>query len=527
MRVIVEQIKAQIATTQEEIFDLAKARLKKARAFSNLRSFYIYKKSIDARKKDNIKLVYSVALEADVASKISEERLSELGIKLSPELKLEFKQIGEREKNPPIVVGFGPAGMFCALALARAGLNPIVIERGADVDTRVLCVEKFHKERKLNLDTNVQFGAGGAGTFSDGKLNTLINDPKCDFVLKSFYDFGAPLEICYNAKPHIGTDILRTVVKNIDNEITRLGGKIFYNTKLLSYDNGVAYTTGGNFEYSSLVLAIGHSARDTYSYLMAKGAPIEAKPFSVGVRVEHLQSDINNAMYGDSAPIFGAASYKISHRENQRGVYSFCMCPGGTVVASQSEENTVVVNGMSNYARNGKNANSAIVVQINREDYGSTPNSAIEFQRNLERKAFLVAGGTYRAPVQTMKDFYLERAKDEPKRIAPTYMDGFFELADINKILPSFVCDYLKLGFRKFGQKIAGYDADDVVLTGVETRTSSPIRILRTEGYYMLNDKNVYPCGEGAGYAGGIMSAAVDGINVALSILNKGQYGKN
>ncbi len=522
MRVIVEQIKAQIGTTQEEIFELAKARLKKARAFSNFKSFYIYKKSIDARKKSDIKLVYSVACEVDVASKISEEKLLQSGIKLSPELTLEFKLQGQKESKPPVVVGFGPAGMFCALALARAGLNPIVIERGADVDTRVLCVEKFHKSRELSLDTNVQFGAGGAGTFSDGKLNTLINDPKCDFVLKAFCDFGAPEEIRYNAKPHIGTDILRDVVKNIDKEITRLGGKIYYNTKLLSYDNGVAYTSGGNFEYSSLVLAIGHSARDTYSYLMAKGAPIEAKPFSVGVRVEHLQSDINKAMYGDNAESLGAAAYKISHRENQRGVYSFCMCPGGTVVASQSEENTVVVNGMSNYARDGKNANSAIVVQINREDYGGGPVSAIEFQRNLEKKAFLSTNGTYKAPVQTMKDFYLERAKDEPKRIMPTYMDGFCEVSDINKILPSFVCDYLKLGFKKFGQKISGFDADDVILTGVETRTSSPIRIMRTEGYYMLNDKNVYPCGEGAGYAGGIMSAAVDGINVALSILSKG-----
>ena len=522
MRIIVEQIKAQIDATQEEIFELAKARLKKARAFSNFKSFYIYKKSIDARKKNDIKLVYSVACEAEPSSKVSEEKLATFGIKLSPELTLDFTLHGERSEKPPLIVGFGPAGMFCALALARAGLNPIVIERGADVDTRVLCVENFHKKRQLNLDTNVQFGAGGAGTFSDGKLNTLINDPKCDFVLKTFYELGAPEEIRYSAKPHIGTDVLRGVVKNIDAEITRLGGKIYYNTKLLSYENGVAYTTGGSFEYSSLVLAIGHSARDTYAYLMEKGAPIEAKPFSVGVRVEHLQSDINEAMYGKYADSFGAASYKISHRENQRGVYSFCMCPGGTVVASQSEEDSVVVNGMSNYARDGKNANSAIVVQINREDYGNTPKSAIEFQRNLEKKAFLAGGGTYQAPVQTMKDFYLERAKTEPKRILPTYMDGFSKVADINKILPSFVCDYLKLGFSKFGQKISGFNADDVVLTGVETRTSSPIRIMRTEGYYMLNDKNVYPCGEGAGYAGGIMSAAVDGINVALSILNKG-----
>ncbi len=522
MRVIVEQIKASSLTTDKELFDIAKARLKKTRAFSNFKDFYIYKRSIDARKKENIKLVYSVSVEADAGSGLDIEHLKAQGIRVAPLLDLDFKLNGKMPEKRPLVVGFGPGGMFCALALAKAGLKPVVIERGSDVDTRVKCVEDFYKTKALNLDTNIQFGAGGAGTFSDGKLTTLINDPKCDYVLKTFVELGAPEEICYNAKPHIGTDILRNVVKNLASEITTLGGEIFYNTKLISFDNNVAHTSKGDFEYSSLVLAIGHSARDTYSYLLSKGVAIEPKPFSVGVRVEHLQADINEAMYGKYADSFGPASYKISHRENQRGVYSFCMCPGGEVVAAQSEENSIVVNGMSNFARDGKNANSAIAVQVNKEDYGNTPQKAIEFQRNLEKQAFLKTGSTYRAPVQTMKDFYLGVAKAEPKRIMPTYMQNYTQICDLNTILPSFVSQYLKIGFKKFGEKINGYDADDVVLTGVETRTSAPIRILRTEKFTMLNDNSVYPCGEGAGYAGGIMSAAVDGINVALAILNKG-----
>ncbi len=521
MKIIVEQIKAPINVSEKEIFDIAKARLKKTRAFSNFGDAYIYKRSIDARNKENIKLVFSVCVEVESSKKIDSLDFSKLGIKIMNNDALEFTLKGKAPNKRPLIVGFGPAGMFCALALARAGLKPIVIERGSDVDKRVLAIESFYKNKKLDVNTNIQFGAGGAGTFSDGKLNTLINDPKCDFVLKTFVEFGASKEICYNAKPHIGTDILRNIVKNIALEITSLGGEIHYETRLDSYENNVARTTKGDFEYSSLVLAIGHSARDTYEYLLAKGVAIEPKPFSVGVRVEHLQSDINEAMYGKYASAFEPASYKIFHRENQRGVYSFCMCPGGEVVAAQSEENTVVVNGMSNYKRDGKNANSAIVVQIDREDYGNTPQKAIEFQRNLEKNAFNLGGGNYKAPVQTMRDFYEGVTKTEPKRILPSYMAGNVKVADLNKALPKFVCDYLKLGFYKFGKKINGYDASDVVLTGVETRTSSPVRILRTEKYTMLNDSSVYPCAEGAGYAGGIMSAAVDGINVALAILDK------
>ena len=523
MKVLIEQIITPATSSDEEIFSIARARIKKTRALSFSGEMYLHKRSVDARHKDNIKFVSSVCAEVEQIKGKTLDDLNKLSIKIVNDENIEFNFNGEKPEHPPVVVGFGPCGMFCALGLARAGLKPVVIERGRDVDTRVKDVDSFYKTKKLTVDSNIQFGAGGAGTFSDGKLTTGINDPKCSFVLKTFCDFGAPKDIMFKAKPHIGTDLLIGIVRNISAEIERLGGRVIYNACLTSFENGVAYTTKGNFAYSSLVLAIGHSARDTYAYLLARGAAIEPKPFSVGLRVEHLQSDINESLYGNSAtdPRLGAASYNISHRENNRGVYSFCMCPGGEVVAAQSEENTVVVNGMSRYARNGVNANSAIAVQINREDYGNTPVKAIEFQRELERKAFLATGKTYKAPVQTLGDFYSETARSTPERIVPTYMDNFTEVCDLNKILPKVVCDYLKLGFEKFGRKIKGFNASDVPLTGVETRTSAPIRILRTAEYNMLTEKNVYPGGEGAGYAGGIMSAAVDGINIALAIIDK------
>lgn len=524
MKILIEQIVTPSKASDEEIFDIARARIMKTRALSISGGLYLHKRSVDARHRDSIKFVSSVCAEVELADNKKNFDFAKYSMKLLVDSDVDLTYNGKMPEHPPVVVGFGPCGMFCALCLARAGLKPVVIERGGDVDARVQAVENFYKTKSLDLNTNIQFGAGGAGTFSDGKLTTRISDPKCDYVLKAFCQFGAPADIMYKAKPHIGTDILRNVVKNISREIEALGGAVIYNARLTSYDNGVAYTTKGIFAYSSLVLAIGHSARDTYAYLLSKGVAIEPKPFSVGVRVEHLQADINDALYGNSAtdPRLGAASYNVSHRENERGVYSFCMCPGGEVVAAQSEENSVVVNGMSRYARDGVNANSAIAVQVNREDYGNTPVKAIEFQRGLEKAAFVSAGSCYKAPVQTLGDFYKEQTRNVPKRIVPTYMEGYAEICDLNKVLPKFVCDYLKLGFEKFGRKIKGFNAQDVPLTGVETRTSAPVRILRTDGYNMLTEDNVYPGGEGAGYAGGIMSAAVDGINIALAIMKKG-----
>ena len=528
MRIIIEQIKASNKVSNNEIFDMARARLKKTRAFSNFGRFFIYKRSIDARNKSDIKLVYSVLAEVEPKKNMDVSLLSKHQIKIFADNDIQFINKGVKFQDPPLVVGFGPCGMFSALGLAKAGLKPVIIERGADVDTRVQRVNDFYESKRLDLNTNIQFGAGGAGTFSDGKLTTGINDSKCGYVLKTLCEFGAPEDILLNAKPHIGTDILRNVVKNIASEIERLGGRIYYNTQLLSFDNHIARTTNGDFKYSSLILAIGHSARDTYKYLLERGTAIEPKPFSVGVRVEHLRKDIDEAMYGPLAyeMDLGSASYNISHRHNGKGVYSFCMCPGGEVVAAQSEENSVVVNGMSYNARNGNNSNSAIVVQVDREDYGSSPVSAIEFQRSIEKQAFLKAGANYKAPVQTLGDFYGERASVEPKRVLPSYMNNYTQVTDLNTVLPKFVCDYLKLGFEKFGEKIKGFNAEDIPLTGVETRTSAPIRILRSASYTLLDDSSVYPGGEGAGYAGGIMSAAIDGINIALAILDKGIYEK-
>lgn len=524
MKIIVEQIKTSVNASDNEIFEIAKARIRKTRAFTILDKIFIYKRSIDARCKEDIKFVSSVCAEVELCTKRNiDADIQKHGIKIYTSDEIDFSYIGNKPEDPTLIVGFGPAGMFCALALARAGLAPVVIERGADVDKRVNIVENFYKNKILDVNTNIQFGAGGAGTFSDGKLTTRINDSKCSFVLRTLYEFGAPEEILYSAKPHIGTDLLRNVVKNIACEIERLGGKIYYETCLKSFDNGVAITNKGNFKFSSIVLAIGHSARDTYEYLLRKGYAIEPKPFSVGVRIEHLRADINEAMYGKYAEDnrLGAASYNLSYRENNKGVYTFCMCPGGEVVCAQSEENTVVVNGMSSYARDKVNSNSAIAVQVDREDYGSTPEKAIEFQRELEGKAYSVAGGNYKAPVQVLGDFYENKALNEPKRVLPSYMGGYTQVCDINKILPQFVCNYLKTGIEKFGKSIKGFNAKDIPITGVETRTSAPIRIVRTDKYNMLGEANAYPCGEGAGYAGGIMSAAVDGINVALAIMKK------
>ncbi|MDY4435460.1 MAG: hypothetical protein SPF08_09905, partial [Candidatus Flemingibacterium sp.] len=429
---------------------------------------------------------------------------------------------------PPLVIGMGPAGLFAAYLLAKNGYRPLIVDRGEPVDKRVASVERFRTDGVLDPESNIQFGAGGAGTFSDGKLVTRIHDPRCRFVLETLHAFGAPDGILTLAKPHIGTDILRVVVNRMLSEIERLGGSVRYRTRVTDLrettDGCVAAkTVDGEILCGAAVLAIGHSARDTYRTLIDRGYAIEAKPISVGVRAEHLQQDIDRALYGSFAghPDLGHAEYALSDTRRERGVYTFCMCPGGEVVAAASEEGGVVTNGMSRYARDGRNGNSAIAVSVLPEDIGKDWKKAIEFQRMIERSAFRAGGNDYSAPVETLGDFLSGKTSrfTEPSRVVPTYMNGKYRLCDIGGIFPGFVTDMLKKGFRRFGGMIKGFDMPEAVLTGAETRTSSPVRIPRNDGFTTSKVGNLYPCGEGAGYAGGITSAAVDGIRTAIMVI--------
>ena len=481
----------------------------------------IYRKSIDARKRNAIRFVFSVCAEAEVSPDKVKSRAAD-GFKLCENSSFEHT-VGQRQLDGrPVIVGFGPAGIFCAMALAENGYRPIVYERGADVEERVAAVERFVSSGVLDTDCNIQFGAGGAGTFSDGKLTTRINDPLCSYVLEKLVSLGAPEDILYKAKPHIGTDVLRQVVAEADRRIRSLGGDIIYNSKV-TLDGETALVNGETVPYGVLVLALGHSARDTYAELLSAGYMIEAKPFSAGVRIEHLQSELDVAMYGDFAgdERLGHAEYNVSLRDGQRGVYSFCMCPGGQVVGAASEEGGVVTNGMSNRQRNGRNANAALAVSVLPGDFGGTPAGAIEFQRNLERAAYKAAGCDYSAPMQTVGDFLDGTSAREASRIMPTYMNGTVTPLDLHLVLPPFITDMLEKGIRYFGGRIRGFDGKDVPLTGVETRTSAPVRIIRNEKYTAIGKGNIYPCGEGAGYAGGIMSAAIDGLKVARAVMEE------
>ena len=475
----------------------------------------IAKKSIDARR--DISFVYTVYAE------IEGGRWNDPDIKPFSEAELNLTRGIKPMEHRPVIVGFGPAGMFAGLILAENGFSPIILERGGSVDERVAAVEKFTRDGVLDVDTNIQFGAGGAGTFSDGKLTTRINDPLIAYVLKILHELGAPEDILYKAKPHIGTDILREVVKNADKRIRGLGGEIRYHAAAKNITSSTVTADGEKLPYNALILAAGHSARDTYAELIGAGFLVEPKPFSVGVRAEHLQSDIDKALFGIHAgdEALGRGEYQLSHREGERGCYTFCMCPGGTVVPSASEEGGVVTNGMSTRARDGRNANAAVCVSVLPSDYGSDPARAIEFQRNLERAAFVSGGRNYNAPMQTVGDLLNGKTGTEPTKIIPTYRDGCVTPADLTKIFPPFVTEMLKTGLSAFGKKIRGYADDSVPLTGVETRTSAPVRIVRDESCQAVGHPGIYPCGEGAGYAGGIVSAAVDGIRVASKIISE------
>ncbi|MCG8483623.1 MAG: NAD(P)/FAD-dependent oxidoreductase [Clostridia bacterium] len=494
-------------------------------------SYSIFRESIDARKKE-IHFVYTVDIEVKNEEKVL--KYNPKKVTKTPDLLYRYPQKEKAAlKHRPVVIGFGPCGMFAALILAELGFKPIVLERGKAVEERIQDVDLFWKEGLLNTESNVQFGEGGAGTFSDGKLTTRIKDIKrCRKVLKTLIEAGAPEDILYKQKPHVGTDILRNVIKNIRNQITKLGGEIKFNSKvtdLIIEENSISGVKINNREEimtDAVILALGHSARDTIEMLFEKSVALEQKPFSMGVRIEHPQKLINQVQFGEYAghPKLGAADYKLSyHCRNGRGVYSFCMCPGGLVIGSASEAEGVVTNGMSYHNRSGDNANSALLVDIKTQDYDrGHPLDGVAFQRTWERKAWEAGGKNFTAPAQSVGDFLGNPSRVDQKTVESTYLPGT-KYTDLTRCLPSFVTESLKEALPKLGKKLKGFDMNEAMMTGIETRSSSPVRILRDQ-YFESNIKGLFPSGEGAGYAGGIISAAVDGIKAAeFAVTNKNQ----
>ncbi len=478
----------------------------------------IIKKSIDARNKADIFYNYSVELECKNENKIKNVQIVK---KEEP-----FKIIVNRKSSKrPVIIGAGPAGLFSALTLAQNGIKPIIIEQGKTVDERKKDVEEFQKTGKLNTLSNVQFGEGGAGTFSDGKLTSGIHNSLCKIVLKEFYNFGAPEQILYINKPHIGTDNLINIIRNMRNEIIKLGGEFLFNEKVTDFEfensKVTAVICGKRIETDTVILAIGHSARSTFEKLYEKGVKMEKKNFSIGVRIEHKQSMINKSQYGEITKLkLPPAEYKMAYHGENRSCYTFCMCPGGTVIASSSEPETIVTNGMSVYARNGENANSAVLVNVTPNDFkGESPLEGMYFQKDLEQKAFKLGGSNYNAPIQRFEDFENNVKSTHIGEIKPTYKPGV-TLSNLNEILPDFISKTLIEGIKYFDKSIKGFAHPDAILTGVETRSSSPVQITRNENK-QSNIKGLYPCGEGAGYAGGIMSAAVDGIKCAIAVLTQ------
>lgn len=530
--VVMEGISVPVGTPEADVLERAAKKMKRCGIDAGSLHFRLFKKSIDARRRENIHLVYMVhAQVAEGHRGLTEAQLARVGARPYALGGVELGRGTQPLTARPMVVGTGPAGLFCAYLLAKAGFSPIVIERGEDVQDRVATVERFRCEGVLEPESNIQFGAGGAGTFSDGKLMTRINDSRCAYVLDIFRQMGAPEDILRNAKPHVGTDVLRDVVQRMLDEIRRLDGEIIFRCRMDGYvrrpdGSLLVQTSCGDMVAGLLVLALGHSARDTYRMLIQRNLNIIAKPLSVGVRIEHLRTDIDTLFYGHMAghPDLGAAEYAFSDTTGPRGVYTFCMCPGGEVVAAASEYETVVVNGMSCHARDAMNSNAAIAVSVNTTDFtpveGNLALGAIAFQQRLEHAAYIAGGSDYRVPVQTVGDFLNgNHLTHLPGRILPSYGGGDrYRMARMSDVLPEIICADLARGLRSFDRKRPGYAMEDAILSAAETRTSAPVRILRGEDFCALGEEGIYPCGEGAGYAGGITSAAVDGIKVAEAI---------
>lgn len=498
--------------------------------------YTIFKRSYDARNKTDIYLVYIVDVETSVEKQLLAKFQADPHVSITPDMSYHYvAKAPSNLKTRPIVIGMGPAGMFAGLTLAQMGFRPLILERGKAVRDRTADTFNFWKKRAIfNPESNAQFGEGGAGTFSDGKLYSQVKDPQHygRKVLTEFVNAGASPEILYINKPHIGTFKLVGIVQNFRARIEELGGEIRFQSRVEDIDirdskvKGVNLASGEYIASNHIVLAVGHSARDTFQMLYDRGVYIEAKPFSIGFRIEHPQTLIDRAKFGDYAghKTLGAADYKLVHHcKNGRSVYSFCMCPGGLVVAATSEVGRVVTNGMSQYSRNERNANSGIVVGVTPDDYPEHPLAGIDFQRRIESRAFELGGGTYAAPAQLVGDFLANRPSHALGMVQPSYSPDIL-LGDLNESLPDYAIIAIREAIPEFNKKIQGFAMNDAMLTGVETRTSSPIRIKRKENYQSLNTEGLFPTGEGAGYAGGILSAGIDGIKVAeamaLSILN-------
>ena len=492
---------------------------------SKIRGVRIVRRSVDARKKPNVRIIYTIDVTVDGSEKKILKQSSCKRASIAPATRYKPPKSACSPEKRPVVVGFGPGGMFAALILALAGWKPLVLERGEDAESRHEKVEKFFQTGELDTKSNVQFGEGGAGTFSDGKLNTGVNNPRIGWILEQFVAAGAREDILYDAKPHVGTDVLLTVVQNLRKRIISLGGEVRFNTQVtgLCTENGrltgLKIADGTVIPCDRAVLAIGHSARDTFEMLDASGVPMEPKPFAMGVRIEQKQRDIDIAQYGGENPALPPADYKLVEHLDGETVYTFCMCPGGYVVAAASEEGRVVTNGMSYADRDGENANAALLVTLTPEDFPDKSTlGGVLYQQQLERAAFEAGGKNYHAPAQLVGDFLAHRPSAALGSVHPTYRPGV-TLCELHDVLPARITSVLEQALPALDKRLHGFAGPDAVMTAPETRSSSPVRIVRGENR-QSEIAGLYPCGEGAGYAGGIMSAAVDGILTAEAILN-------